>query len=449
MKFSEINKDTFGKKPHNDSETLALESIDLSRVEFDQVNENADYDAGYQAAIDAIRRQLSNNNIEGGDGDYGTGKGNGKGVPKNKPGEGGGETGGHDGLDPIPGTEGEHNGQQGNNSGQGGQGGGSSRDADQSDSQRGNVPAPKPGENRGVVRPEDTAQGGSGSGSGDGENGVSGHAAGELGNTPGTAGGMIDRKTGREIAKAEGYDDKGEGEDAVERDWKDAAQKAAQKMQGNAAGYFKSKIDAIWKTATDWKKILRFVIGQSLSPEDKRSAFANKNRLAALGQIARTDKDLYDNLDMITVFIDSSGSMSDEQLRLVLSEVYTLALQKKPITLIVIQCDTRIQEVKVYTSVRELERDLKQATVKGRGGTELKPCWDLLKDPTSRRKYGMPAHGANELTICVTDGFLDQYPRDRRTMQNLLWVVIDNPSFEVKYKDSHTKLLNINSADVK
>ena len=103
MKFSEINKDTFGRKPHNDSEILALESIDLSRVEFDQINENADFDEGYRAAIDAIRRQLENGNIEGGDGDYGAGKGNGKGVPRDEPGDGEGETGGHDGLDPVPG----------------------------------------------------------------------------------------------------------------------------------------------------------------------------------------------------------------------------------------------------------------------------------------------------------------------------------------------------------
>ena len=411
MKFSEINKGALGKKSHNDSETLVLESIDLSEtMRSGRINENADFEAGYQAAIDAIKQ--AKNGSQGGSG-------------------GQGQQGGQNGLDPVPGQQGG----QGGSGDQGQQGSqGSGRDATASDS-HGGVPAPKPGVKRGVVRPEDTSMGGS--------------AGAEISKIPGTAGGMVSRETGKAVAKAEGHNDSGASEDAVERDWKEKAINASNKMRGDKAGYFKSKIDMIWKTVTNWRKILRFVIGQSLSPEDKRNAFTNKNKLAAMGQIARTDKDLYDNLDMITVFIDSSGSMSDQQLRLVLSEVYSMALMKKPITLVVIQCDTRIQEVKVYTSVHQLEKDLKQASVKGRGGTDLKPCWDLLRDKVGRRKYRMPVSGANELTICITDGYLDQYPRDRRTMQNLLWVIIDNPSFEIQYKDSHTKLLNINSADVK
>ena len=37
--------------------------------------------------------------------------------------------------------------------------------------------------------------------------------------------------------------------------------------------------------------------------------------------------------------------------------------------------------------------------------------------------------------MVFTDGYLNQYKRDPRTMRNLCWVILDNPSFDVKYKD--------------
>ena len=151
-------------------------------------------------------------------------------------------------------------------------------------------------------------------------------------------------------------------------------------MDGKYAGTLKSKIEGLYKVSTDWKKELRKIVGTSISPDEKRQAYANKNVLISQDRIARTDKDKYDNMDYMCAFIDSSGSMSNEQLKMCLSEVYSVALAKKPIKLIIIQCDTKIQEIKEYTSLQQLKKDMIHATVKGRGGTELKPCWDLLKN---------------------------------------------------------------------
>lgn len=280
-------------------------------------------------------------------------------------------------------------------------------------------------ENQGVVRPEDCA------------------SPSSLSERPGTAGGMIDRKTGDEIAKQEGYPDEGGSESSTEREWKDQAIKAASKMKGDNEGYLKSKIEAIFKTSTDWKKELKRIVGQSISPDEKRSAYANKNVLIAQDRIARTDKDKYDNVDYIVAFIDSSGSMSDDQLKMCLGEVYQVALQKKPMKIVIVQCDTKIQEIKEYTSVQALKKDFKTASVKGRGGTELLPCWKLLKeDNRFKRKQA-------ELVMIFTDGYLTQYKRDPKTMRNLCWVIIDNTSFNIQYKDINTKAVFIKSSDVK
>lgn len=278
-------------------------------------------------------------------------------------------------------------------------------------------------ENQGIVRPED-CQGPS-----------------SLNNTPGTPGGMIDRATGDAIAKGEGYEPEGGSDSALESKWKDQAVKMAGKLPGNSS--LKSKIENLYKSSTDWKKELRKIVGQSISPEEKRSAYANKNVLISQNRLARTDKDKYENLDYIVAVIDSSGSMQDHQLKLCLKEVYQLALQKKPLKIYVIQCDTKIQDLKVYTNVKQLEKDIKVATVKGRGGTEFKPVWDELKNG----KYFKGKQA--ELVMLFTDGYLNQYKRDPRSMKNLCWVILDNPSWQLENKDINTKVIYLKTESIK
>ena len=250
----------------------------------------------------------------------------------------------------------------------------------------------------------------------------------------GEVGSFTNRKNGKELAEQEGYQDSEGGDETLSKEWKEAATKNANKLRGKNAGDILAKIMDIHRTTTDWKKSLKNIIGQALHPEDKDYRFTNKNTLVSQDRIARSDKDKYDNLDSIIVFVDSSGSMTNDMLKKVLAEVYTLANQKKPCSLTIIQCDTKIQEIKTYRSLDELKRDFKQATVKGRGGTELKPCWDLLRNDKKFKKL-------NELVLVFTDGELTQYPRDKKTMQNLCWCIIDNPKWEVNNKERFTKCI--------
>lgn len=366
-----------------------------------------DWNDGYQAAIEAIKKVMNGDNS-----DLSNSNGSGSGDGLTMPGEvfdkaqqegGQGSSGQGKSKDKQVSPGG-----QGSNS-QGGQG-------SRTDSSNGN---------QGIVRPEDCI------------------GPQDLNQVPGRAGGMIDRQTGDKICNNEGYEQEGGADAAVERDWKDAALKEAIKMKGNEAGNLKAKLEGLYKVSSDWKKELRKIVGHSISPEDKRQAYANKNILISQNRIARTDKDKYDNLDYMMAWIDSSGSMTDDQLKQCLSEVYAVALAKKPIKLVVIQCDTRIQDIKEYTDLRQLKKDMIHATVKGRGGTELKPCWDLLvNDPKYKRR---PC----ELVMIFTDGGLTQYKRNIRTMRNLCWVILDNPSWNLQYKDMNTKMVHIKTADIK
>lgn len=288
-------------------------------------------------------------------------------------------------------------------------------------------------ENQGVVRPEDCR----------------GSLSNSFKDVPRTAGGMIDQQTGDKLAEQEGYDKIGGSESAIERDWAETALRETEKHKGNLPGSLVSTIQGMYKTSTDWKKTLRNIVGHSLSPEDKRQAYANKNVLISQDRIARTDKDKYDNMDYMMVWVDSSGSMSDDQLKMCLSELYSVALAKKPMKLVMVQCDTQIHEIKEWTSLSAFKKDIVKQTVKGRGGTDLKPCWELLQNGCNRKEWKKYTRINPELVIIFTDGGLTEYKRDPRRMPNLCWAILDNPAWTLQYKDRNTKCVHLKTSDIK
>ena len=353
-----------------------------------------EYNDGYQAAIEAIKKAMQGQSSgQGSDGE---------GLPSD--------------MTPPPSPNGQQGNQKDNKGGQGRQSGQGSQNNSRTD---------KNNSSQGIVRPEDCV----------GSQGVEG--------MPKTPGGFFSKSDGDKLAEKEGYDKEGGNEGTVEKDWKEAALKATEKMQGDAAGNLKSTIEGLYKSSKDWKKDLRNIVGRSINAEDKRQAYANKNILVSQDRIARTDKDKYDNMDYMIALVDSSGSMSDEQLKMCLTEVYSVALAKKPIKLFVIQCDTRIQEIKEYKSIVQLKKDIIHATVKGRGGTDFKAFWDLLK--TDKRFLKVRP----DLIMIFTDGYVDQIKRDRKTMNHLCWCIIDNTSFKVENNDAMTRCIHIKSADIK
>ena len=372
------------------------------------------YDNGYNDAIERIKQMLSG----------GQGGQSGQGMtpdpklqqpdPKDTP----------EGQQGQGGQSGQGQQSQGNGSGQSSSGG--SQGDQQSQGSRSGRDADSTGK-KGIVRAEDC------------------EPLGDISNMPNEPGGMCDRKTADQVAKKEGYEEQGGSESSTEKEWSESSIKATKHLKGNSPGssMMKGKIEGIWKVSHDWKKELRAIVGQSISPDEGRSAYAHKNTLVSQDRVARTIKDKYDNMDYMMAWIDSSGSMSDDQLKKCLKEVYHVALAKKPLKLVVIQCDTKIQEIKEYTNLKDLMKDTINATVKGRGGTELKPCWDLLKND---KKYSRrPA----ELVMVFTDGYLTQYKRDPRHMKNLCWVILDNPGWNIENKERYTKCVHMCTNDIK
>lgn len=285
-------------------------------------------------------------------------------------------------------------------------------------------------------------QGGTGQGSSGAELGTGQGSSGTEANLQGTidaAGSMLDAKEGQKIAKEEGYDDVGANESALEKEWENKAREVAKKLKGTGAGndILADKLLATSiKGTNEWKKILKDIVGRSVSPEDKRRGYTHNNILVSQDRVALSDKEKYDNVDYIMAWVDTSGSMSQEDLNKALSMMLMVAQAKKPTKLVVCQFDTRVADIQEFSRPDTIEKDMKKMKIKGGGGTDVKCCFDLLADKKSKYARQVP-----ELVVIFTDGYLDQYRRDKRRMQNLVWVVQDHPSFELEYPDSHTKLI--------
>lgn len=241
-------------------------------------------------------------------------------------------------------------------------------------------------------------------------------------------GSVISKSEGDKIAEAEGY-----SIDSTDnsKEWAEAAMQVARSLEGSNFSSFKLKINNLYKVTKDWRNEFRHIIGNALSPEDTRRAFTNKNILVSQNRIANTDKEKWNNMNFIVAAIDTSGSMPQQYLNTCLRHVFQIANQKKPENLLVLQFDTKICDIHMYHNAKEIDN----IKIKGRGGTDCKCVWDYL----SNHKIH------TELLIVFTDGYLDRLKRSKM-MNNLFWVIVNNPNLELTNRDANTKVIYIENA---
>lgn len=114
----------------------------------------------------------------------------------------------------------------------------------------------------------------------------------------------------------------------------------------------------------------------------------------------------------LAVFIDTSGSVSDEEFHRFVSETYSILRMMKPEKITIGQFDT---EIKSVDEVKDI-RDLMKIKFTGRGGTEIEPVMQWANE------------NKPQLLLVFSDG--EFYFRDTSTNVNLIWMIHNNPGFE-------------------
>lgn len=156
----------------------------------------------------------------------------------------------------------------------------------------------------------------------------------------------------------------------------------------------------------NWKSILKKYIG-TISANNTKTKTRLNRRQPERFDLSGTKND---KMLKIVVAIDTSGSMSNDDISKVLNEILNI-IGKRKFIITVIECDSEIN--RIYT-IKE-KKDIKYSVL-GRGGTCFTP---VIEHVNSDRYY------RDALLIYFTDGFGEDSVPKPKTYRNL-WVIIDD-----------------------
>lgn len=134
-----------------------------------------------------------------------------------------------------------------------------------------------------------------------------------------------------------------------------------------------------------------------------------------------------EGLEHLMYFIDTSGSISDAQIKRVNSEIKYIQEQIRPRKLTLVQFDCAIQDIKEY----ELDDPFDYVEIHGRGGTNLDPVKEMID------KY--------KPTAAVIFSDLECEPMDEPECKcPIIWIGVDTSS-NWSHTPSFGKLIEINT----
>ena len=159
------------------------------------------------------------------------------------------------------------------------------------------------------------------------------------------------------------------------RVWKDrvAAAATTARMQGKLPASLSSMVDDLLHPVLDWKVILRDFV-QASYKNNYRLFPPNKKFLHWPIYLPST----YGEEVKVAIAIDTSGSISDDELLAFISEVQGVTEQFEGYTLHIIQCDAGVPEGG-YTVLTAYEGEIPRK-ISGRGGTSFEPPFQFVED---------------------------------------------------------------------
>ena len=183
---------------------------------------------------------------------------------------------------------------------------------------------------------------------------------------------------------------------------------------GNMPGEIVSRIDRLLNPKLAWEQLFRKYFDSNFGSLE--SSWSNPNRrYVAQGMYMPGYKPSCDDLEAVFIGVDSSGSVDNAQLRVINTELANIKERFSPEKMTLVICDTAVRDVKVFDKDTKFEG----LSFPGRGGTDLKPVFDLAnkEDKVS-------------LLVMCTDLFCAIPPEPKYPV---LWICIDNPLMKVPY----------------
>jgi len=184
------------------------------------------------------------------------------------------------------------------------------------------------------------------------------------------------------------------------------------KSRGTIPGGLKQIIEAfLAPPKIPWPKVLRSLCTRTQQSKPKRGLARPNRRLHGIGGILPFPGRTQDHKFTIYFALDTSGSMSEEDLRLGLQEVMNIVRTEPDVTLVVMYCDAHLHLTYDVTSIDDIDFN-----VVGRGGTDFNP-------PFIKVRESMRTDLPPDILIYATDGFAPEPEPENRVPIPVVWLV--------------------------
>ena len=196
----------------------------------------------------------------------------------------------------------------------------------------------------------------------------------------------------------------------LERDIDEAVRQGAL-TAGKSGGNVPRDFEELMKAKVDWREVLREFISNTCKGNDY-STWARPNR-RLLGQGVYLPSGISESMDELVIAVDTSGSMGQRELTIMLSEVKAVCDTVKPNKIRLLYWGHTVVGDEVY-GVDELDSLVKSTKPKGGGGTDVTCVTDYMTE-----------HNISpQAALVLTDGYL--YGGWGNWTCPVLWAIIDN-----------------------
>ena len=148
------------------------------------------------------------------------------------------------------------------------------------------------------------------------------------------------------------------------------------KSRGKTPGCADELLDAYKKPVVDWRDVLRHMM-QSLTVVDYTYQRSMPKMHHLLEQYGAFIPDYHrENMGELVVAIDTSGSVSGEEVAQFMGEIQSICDEVQPDKVHVVQCDSKVQHVDTFDAGQPFEVN----RIHGRGGTAFHPVFDWVDE---------------------------------------------------------------------
>lgn len=165
---------------------------------------------------------------------------------------------------------------------------------------------------------------------------------------------------------------------------------------GATAGSREEELEEIYKSRYDYRKFLRkfaFPREEILLDEESFDYIFYNLGMEQYGNLPLIEPLEYkevNRLEELVIAIDTSGSCSKELVQRFLGETYQILSSRenffKNMKVYIVQCDCCIQWYQIVHSEEEWKSCMQQITIQGRGGTDFRPVFELIRKEKEKRE---------------------------------------------------------------